>query len=56
MFAPGGVDVDFESVIFFIYFISWEKTQVLTPARSQTFAVMPQARDTSQQYVTANTT
>lgn len=31
VFAAGGVDVRFESAVLFIYFITWEKVQVLTP-------------------------
>ena len=31
VFASGGVDVRFESVVLFSYFITWEKAQVLTP-------------------------
>ncbi|MFM7857468.1 MAG: hypothetical protein ACKO96_37485 [Flammeovirgaceae bacterium] len=31
MFASGGADVRFESVVLFSYFITWEKAQVLIP-------------------------
>ncbi len=47
VFASGGVDVRFESVVLFSYFITWESTKVLTPRPTANTGRWAQAKNVS---------